>query len=149
MNLTGSTELNSISGIDGPLGAFTGTDPRSQRVTGLRSTRYAVGMIHRSLCGNQQVRNAQSTRRIGNHASQRPPQLCSHLGQTSEMTKAHKRASECSLRCDNPSSGDRFTLPYIWCMNTISRTLALLKPTDLFPAWKWIDMMQECGEIGD
>ncbi len=32
-------------------------------------------------------------------------------------------------------------------MNTISRTLALLKPADLFPAWKWIDMMEECGEI--
>ena len=32
-------------------------------------------------------------------------------------------------------------------MNTISRTLALLKPVDLFPAWKWIDMMEECGEI--
>ncbi|MCH7779867.1 MAG: hypothetical protein IH848_03400 [Acidobacteria bacterium] len=32
-------------------------------------------------------------------------------------------------------------------MNTISRTLALLKPTDLFPAWKWIDLMDECGEI--
>ena len=28
------------------------------------------------------------------------------------------------------------------CMNTISRTLALLKPADLFPAWKWIDMME-------
>ncbi len=35
----------------------------------------------------------------------------------------------------------------IWCMNTISRTLALLKPADLFPAWKWIDVMEECGEI--
>ena len=32
-------------------------------------------------------------------------------------------------------------------MNTISRTLALLKPADLFPAWKWIDMTEECGEI--
>ncbi len=32
-------------------------------------------------------------------------------------------------------------------MNTISRTLALLKPADLFPAWKWIDIMEECGEI--
>ena len=32
-------------------------------------------------------------------------------------------------------------------MNPISRTLALLKPGDLFPAWKWIDMMEECGEI--
>ena len=33
-------------------------------------------------------------------------------------------------------------------MNTISRTLALLKPADLFPAWKWIDVMEERGEIG-
>ena len=32
-------------------------------------------------------------------------------------------------------------------MNTISRTLALLKPADLFPAWKWIDMMEQSGEI--
>ena len=32
-------------------------------------------------------------------------------------------------------------------MHTISRTLALLKPPDLFPAWKWIDMMEERGEI--
>ncbi len=32
-------------------------------------------------------------------------------------------------------------------MNTISRTLALLKPADLFPAWKWIDMMQQSGEM--
>ncbi len=32
-------------------------------------------------------------------------------------------------------------------MKTISRTLALLKPADLFPAWKWIDMMEECGDI--
>ena len=32
-------------------------------------------------------------------------------------------------------------------MNTISRTLALLKPADLFPAWKWIDMMEERDEI--
>ena len=32
-------------------------------------------------------------------------------------------------------------------MNTISHTLALLKPADLFPAWKWIDMMEDCGEI--
>ena len=32
-------------------------------------------------------------------------------------------------------------------MNTISRTLALLKPVDIFPAWKWIDMMEQCGEI--
>ena len=32
-------------------------------------------------------------------------------------------------------------------MNTISRTLALLRPADLFPAWKWIDMMEQCGEI--
>ena len=31
-------------------------------------------------------------------------------------------------------------------MNTIPRTLALLKPADLFPAWKWIDVMEECGE---
>ena len=32
-------------------------------------------------------------------------------------------------------------------MNTISRTLALLKPADLFPAWKWIDMMEQCREL--
>ena len=32
-------------------------------------------------------------------------------------------------------------------MNTISRTLALLKPADLFPSWKWIDIMEERGEI--
>ena len=32
-------------------------------------------------------------------------------------------------------------------MNTISRTLALLKPVDIFPAWKWINMMEESGEI--
>ena len=31
-------------------------------------------------------------------------------------------------------------------MNSISRIPALLKPADLFPAWKWIDMMEECGE---
>ena len=31
-------------------------------------------------------------------------------------------------------------------MNTISRTLALLKPADLFPAWKWIDMMEQSGD---
>ncbi len=36
----------------------------------------------------------------------------------------------------NAISDDRFALPYIWYMNTISRTLALLKPADLFPAWK-------------
>ncbi len=36
---------------------------------------------------------------------------------------------------------------YSWCMNTMSRTVALLKPDDLFPAWKWIDIMEECGEI--
>ena len=45
------------------------------------------------------------------------------------------------------SQSTRSTLPYIWYMNTISRTLALLKPADLFPAWKWIDVMEECGEI--
>ena len=38
-------------------------------------------------------------------------------------------------------------MPYIGCMNTISRTLALLKPADLFPAWKWIDMMEGSGEM--
>jgi hypothetical protein len=32
-------------------------------------------------------------------------------------------------------------------MNTIFRTPALLKPADLFPAWKWIDIMEECGEM--
>ena len=32
-------------------------------------------------------------------------------------------------------------------MNTISRTLALLKPANLVPAWKWIDLMEEYGEI--
>ncbi len=32
-------------------------------------------------------------------------------------------------------------------MNTISRALALLRPADLFPAWKWIDIMEEAGEI--
>ena len=32
-------------------------------------------------------------------------------------------------------------------MNTISRTLALLKPADFSPAWKWIDVMEERGEI--
>jgi len=32
-------------------------------------------------------------------------------------------------------------------MTTISRTLALLKPVDLFPAWKWIDMMEEYGKL--
>ena len=47
----------------------------------------------------------------------------------------------------NAISGDRFTPPYIRCMNTISRTLALLKPADLFPAWKRIDIMEECGEM--
>ncbi len=51
------------------------------------------------------------------------------------------------LHDSNAISDDRFTLPYICYMNTISRTLALLKPADLFPAWKWIDMMEECGEI--
>ncbi len=51
------------------------------------------------------------------------------------------------LHDSNAISEDRFTLPYICYMNTISRTLALLKPADLFPAWKWIDIMEECGEI--
>ena len=37
--------------------------------------------------------------------------------------------------------------PYICYMNTISSTLALLKPADLFPAWKWIDMMEQCGDM--
>ena len=32
-------------------------------------------------------------------------------------------------------------------MSTISRTLALLKPADLFPSWKWIDIMEESGEM--
>ena len=32
-------------------------------------------------------------------------------------------------------------------MNTTSHTLALLKPADLFPTWKWIDMLEECREI--
>jgi len=34
---------------------------------------------------------------------------------------------------------------YIQRVNTISRTLALLKPADLFPAWKWIDIMEQSG----
>ncbi len=32
-------------------------------------------------------------------------------------------------------------------MASAAMGLALLKPNDLFPAWKWIDMMEECGEI--
>ncbi len=51
------------------------------------------------------------------------------------------------LHDSNAISDVRFTLTYIWYMNTISRTLALLKPADLYPAWQWIDMMEECGEI--
>jgi len=31
--------------------------------------------------------------------------------------------------------------------DTITRTLALLKPDDLFPAWKCIDLMEQQGEI--
>ena len=47
----------------------------------------------------------------------------------------------------NPVSAWCSSLAYTWCMNTISRTLALLKPDDLFPAWKWIDIMEQQGEI--
>lgn len=32
-------------------------------------------------------------------------------------------------------------------MEPVSRALALLKPADLFPAWKWIDLMEAAGEI--
>jgi len=32
--------------------------------------------------------------------------------------------------------------------DTITRTLALLKPDDLFPAWKYIDLMEQQGELG-
>ena len=32
-------------------------------------------------------------------------------------------------------------------MNTISRTLARLKPADLFPACKWIVLMEQCGDM--
>ena len=32
-------------------------------------------------------------------------------------------------------------------MNVISRTLALLKPDDVFPAWKWIALTEAAGEI--
>ena len=51
------------------------------------------------------------------------------------------------MRDDNPVSSQLSRPAYTWCMNTISRTLALLQPADLFPAWKWIDMMGECGEM--
>jgi len=29
----------------------------------------------------------------------------------------------------------------------ITGTLALLKPDDLYPAWKWIDLMERHGQI--
>ncbi len=45
------------------------------------------------------------------------------------------------------SRSPRSSLPYIWRLTTISRTLALLKPADLFPSWRWIDMMEWCGEM--
>jgi hypothetical protein len=31
--------------------------------------------------------------------------------------------------------------------DAITRTLALLKPDDLFPAWRYIDLMEQGGEI--
>jgi len=31
--------------------------------------------------------------------------------------------------------------------DTITHTLALLKPDDLFPAWQYIDLMEQQGEI--
>ena len=31
--------------------------------------------------------------------------------------------------------------------DTLTRTLALLKPDDLFPAWRYIDLMEPGGEI--
>ena len=47
----------------------------------------------------------------------------------------------------NTISARPFHSTYTCCMHTISRTLALLKPVDLFPARKWIDIMEERGEI--
>ena len=32
------------------------------------------------------------------------------------------------------------------CMETLARTLAMLQPDELYPLWRYIDMMEQCGE---
>ena len=32
--------------------------------------------------------------------------------------------------------------------DALTRTLSMLKPADLYPAWKWIDLMERAGEMG-
>ena len=31
-------------------------------------------------------------------------------------------------------------------METLARTLAMLQPDDIYPLWRYIDLMEQCGE---
>ena len=32
--------------------------------------------------------------------------------------------------------------------DALTRTLSMLRPADLYPAWKWLDLMERAGEMG-
>ena len=53
------------------------------------------------------------------------------------------------FRLATQSSRHPVDSPYTLAMSAdkITETLALLKPDELYPAWKWIELMERRGEI--